>query len=283
MKIRRLVIWACLVVGMAGAGDAREMPEEVRRFLENYLKDPNASWGFSRVKQRIGLCDSSVQLKDLSVRALEIYRLKHGFLNTYPDTIPFSEIIEPTSRWLVVVMAHNKPLYKLNLDNIGEKPGITRASIPPRGSNFGCRIWDPLLKAYPESTGINPILFEEPGHRGESVLYFQQNGPRKIHNVSVQFERSDNPIHTMNPSLMLFTGSIETLDDSKKLIRHWKSRGINEVGINPNPENIEHQRRHHAAPESEPITIKMYWKDGELIQEKVTESHVPGTVIGSEK
>ena len=225
--MRRLVILACLVVGMAGAGDAREMPAEVRRVLDNYTKDSTVRLGLLHVK-RGGLIDESIQLKDLRLRAIEVYWVKRDIpIDAYPDTIAFSEIIEPIGFWRVLVMAHNKPLYELVLRVEATGPRFFSASYPARGSSFRCPMWEPLLKAYPEPTEINPIFVTTAPLRlgyfseGDHFLYFEQKGPRKIYYIQYESDEEEDRLTRILP------GSMETLNDSRKLMEHWKKRGIN--------------------------------------------------------
>gem|GEM_PF-6826012 len=206
------------MAGVVCSGYAQQdLPIEIRNFLENYVKDSTAKWGPLKYKRR-GTIPDSIQIKDLRLRALQIYRFKDIYLNEYPDTIALDEVIEPDILWRVLVMAHNKPLYELMLNNKTGEPRITEATFPtPIGSELRSNIWGPLLKAYPESTGINPILIGS--SKNHSFLYFKQKGPRKIYYCN----RRDGKKHDSLDSL--FTASIETLDDSRKLI-NWKKREI---------------------------------------------------------
>jgi hypothetical protein len=79
-------------------------------------------------------------------------------------------------------------------------------------------MWNSVLKAYPESAGINPVIVSRwNGSSMDSFLYFKQKGPRKIFFF-----------HGWNDTLnSMFTASIETLDDSKKLIEYWKKKELN--------------------------------------------------------
>jgi hypothetical protein len=228
--MRKLMIFALFAVGLAAFGGyAQEMPEEIKAFLDNYTKDSTAKWGPLKYK-RWGTIPSSVQIKDLRFRTLQIYNFKRDVpLNKYSDTVTLSEVIAPNGFWRVLVMAHNKPLYELTIDNRNRKPIVTEAAVPaPIGSDFGSStLWDPLLKKYLESTGINPILVGTSsltnGSFGQyQFLYFKQLGPRKIYYAN---RRGYNP--TLDS---LFTASIETLDDSKKLV-NWKKRDIAESEI----------------------------------------------------
>jgi hypothetical protein len=210
------------VIGVAVGGYTQKVPIEVKSVLENYVKDSTTSFGLLYAKKR-GRISDSVRIKDLRLKAIEIYKIKHIFLSAYPDTVPFNEIIEPSGHWLILVMAHNKPLYELYLDNAKGKPIFVGVGSLPSDGGF---VWHPILETHPESTEISSVLFSQSGWfpigPREFFIYFKQKGPRKIYYLS------PNPLN--DPLKKLFTGSIKTLDDSKMLIEYWKKQGLNEVG-----------------------------------------------------
>ena len=218
-KMLFLVFLLCL------QASAQELPVEVRRFLENYTKDSTAQWGPIDARSAGRFSSESVRIKDLRVgRVIEIYQLRHTFLDKYPDTVPFSEIIESTKHWLVLITAYNQPLYELLLRNPGGKPEFFGMRSLPIGSRRR-EMWDLLLKGYPEATKINPIFFSRFGFTvgsREAIFYFPQKGPRKIYFIGPRFD--EDPLNT------LLSNSINVLDDSKILIEYWKKLGLNEVG-----------------------------------------------------
>jgi hypothetical protein len=212
------------VVLAAGGGYAQEMPEEIKAFLDNYLK---SSTNFMRpldLKNR-GVIPASVELKDIRVRAFQVYEFKGISFNDYPDNVALNEIIFPTFLWRVLVIAHNKPLYDFWLNNKTGEPKSYMARIPSPGSEFKSDLWGPLLKVYPESTGIKPVLVSFGLSQGFTqqhyLLYFPQLGSRKIYNGhKYGFSSIDT----------LLSASIETLDDSKTLIKYLKKREANGEG-----------------------------------------------------
>ena len=232
--MRRLVAVVFCVVSMAGLGYAqhgvlKEIPKETRAaevkiFLDNYSKDSTAKYGPLYAK-RAGHFNDSVKIRDLKTRTIEIYDFKHTFLEAHPDTIPFSELIQPSGYWFVMVMAHNKPLYQLALRNLtGEPEFVGMVYLGPNSKSS--KMWELLLETYPESSGINPVFFSPYGWAfgsKERFLYFEQKGPRKIYYLRTG--------RLSDPLAELFPSSIKTLDDSKKLVEYWKKRGLNEVGL----------------------------------------------------
>ena len=188
--------------------------------MDNYVKDSTEQrWGPLRRKEE-GVIPATMPIRELRFRALQIYVFKEASLNEYPDDVALSEVIEPNGLWRILVTAQNQPRYELMLDNRTGKPKIVRTTIffakaPDSIINSGST-WGPLLMAYPESTGINPVLLAVRGRSG-NFLYFKQLGQRKIYYIDK---------HGYNPTLAsLFTASIETLDDSKKLV-NWAKRDI---------------------------------------------------------
>jgi len=192
-----------------------EVPKEITRILDNYLKDSTAEYG-PLFAQEWRFLNKSIQIKDLKVgRPIPEYMLRHTILDTCPDTIPFYKIIEPTGRWFLPIVAHGKPQYELGLMKFMNS--WIFFSLGEVTTNDTIGVWGPLLKAYPESTGINPILLLE--SRTRKYLYFPQIGPRKIYSIRYGYKND------------IFPGSIDTLDDSRKLIEYWKKSGNKEIGI----------------------------------------------------
>jgi hypothetical protein len=231
--MRKLIVFAFVVIVVVGVGYGQTR-EEIKAFAENYAKDSTASFGKVHLKKKA----VSVQPKDLSVRVIELYRFKHIFLDAYPDTIPFNELIEPSGFWRVLVMSHNKPLYELFLDNSKGQPEIMGSSSISSDNHY---IWGPLLKDYPESTDITPILFSPlgvPFVPEDCVFYFKQKGPRKI-----RYLRIRSSIPSDIPSSISY---LDSLKDSKELIKHWKKQGLNKVGI-----SAEERERRRATLEAE--------------------------------
>jgi len=221
--MRKLMVVVFVVVGIVSVGYSYEMPEDVKRFLDNYVKDSTADGGrFLRYKKE-GIIPASVQFNDLRLRALQVYYFKMIFLdetslNEYPDTVALSEIIMPTNQWRVLVMAHNKPLYEFMLVRRNGELRFSGGSFPSPGSSFRCSMWEPLLESYPESTGINPVfVIADPFRSGfnSGFLYFPQKGPRKVYYIKRGYGKPER-----DTLAALFSGSIKDLDDSKKFIAH---------------------------------------------------------------
>jgi hypothetical protein len=214
-----------------GYAQLRETPKEVKVFLGNYIKDSTAKWGPLHAKGREYFADS-IQIKDLRVRAVEVYMIKPVSFDAISDTVPLSEIISPTGLWRVLVMARGKPLYELHMEYAGTgTPRYFQASYPNPGESFNVEMWNSLLDAYPESTGINPVFvtldFAKAHlgnfYLGDNFLYFRQKGPRQIHYLEPRW--GNDTLKT------LFPGSIKNLDDSKKIVELLKKRELNKKTV----------------------------------------------------
>jgi hypothetical protein len=226
------LIVALLALTAVGEGSvyAQEVPKEIKLFLENYNKDSTVEGGPLHAKKSRFLSDT-VKIKDVSVgRVLQRYKFKHVFLDEYPDTIAFSEIIEPSGSWCVLITAHGKPAYELwlKLDKTSGKVRFAGMSeLSPEGG-----MWSELEKAYPVSSGINPLyftMFDSP-----YLLYFKQLGPRKLCYYYIGGVKDERLAER-------FPGPIGNLGDSRRYIEYLKMKGINEIGMSR--EQLEDKRR----------------------------------------
>ena len=222
--MRKIIVVVFLMVCMTGDGYAQQMPVEVKNYMENYFKSSRAEIKLSNIKSKSLSSDwvQTVYVEDLRVgRVLEMYITKEISLEKYSDTVSFSEIIQPYGQWRVLITAHNKPLYQITVGYLDGKIDFLMGGSGKYDKDF----WDPLLEAYPESTGVNPVLVTTDhtmfgfGNDGDWFLYFNQKGPRKIHHVKRSWARSNVELDT------LFSGSIKDLDDSRKFVRYKKRGG----------------------------------------------------------
>jgi hypothetical protein len=213
---------AILALTAVGEGSvyAQEVPKEIKMFLENYNKDSTVEGGPLYAKSSRFLSDT-VRIKDVGVgRVLQGYKIKHVFLNEYPDTVAFSELIEPTGKWYVLITAHGKPAYELwlRLDKISGKVRYAGMStVAPDGG-----MWGELEKAYPVSTGINPLYFTT--FDNPYLLYFKQLGPRKLYYCYTGVVKDERLAER-------FPGPMGNLGDSKLYIEYLKMQGLNEIGM----------------------------------------------------
>ncbi|MCL2182411.1 MAG: hypothetical protein FWB85_02950 [Chitinispirillia bacterium] len=203
--------------GKVQMGWSAEMPPEAAKLLENYVSNLSANNGplFAQV---FNLLSDSVRVRDLTVgRAVPKYKFKHVFLNAYPDTVPFCEIIEPVGEWYAPILFGGSPQYELSLRQLDGKWEISAISSISR---VGDSMWDLLEEFYAKSAEVSPVLFT---FEQERYLYFPQLGPRKIHYLRHGSAESD-------PLAAVLPGTISTPGDSKNVMEHWKRQGHDEVG-----------------------------------------------------
>jgi hypothetical protein len=231
--MKKCIVLVFFVIGVASVGYAREIPVEVKRFLEDHVKDSTSDSGPLSAKAW-GFLDNAVQLKDVRVeRILKGYKFKHVFLDEYPDTVHFSEIIEPSGDWRALITGNGKPAYELciTLDKLtGKVRYAGKIKLPPDGG----AMWRSLLKVYPESTGINPIYIS---YNTQFLLYFQEIGSKKL----CYSNRGISNYEILAEWLPCPQSATDTLSDSKRFIEYLRMRGINEVGMSR--ERIEERRR----------------------------------------
>jgi len=207
--MRKQISIILFLAGIASWCYAQKAPKEVMEIMKNYVKDSTAEDGFLSAKQWLKNVES-ISAADIEVgEPIQEYRVKYNMLDSCSDTISFNELIEPRDYWIFPIRAKERYLYEVMVSKYNSVWHISgRAELPTDN------MWEQFRLAYPESTGINPVLVID----GLSqYFYFKQKGPRKIFYIRPGFQ---------NDSIEMVTpGSIQALDDSKKLIRHWKNQG----------------------------------------------------------
>lgn len=188
---------------------AQDVPAEIIEIINNYSKDSTAEYGFLFAKKWLHL-SSSAQLKDIKIgKPIQEFGVKYSALDTCSDTVSLNEIIEAKDSWHIPIMIGDQPAYELELRKKSGNWRFSKMSDLPTGN-----MWDQLRFAYPESSGIKPVLVVDGLSK---YFYFKQKGPRKIYYIRSGYQ---------NDSLEMVTpGSISALSDSKKLIQHWKKQG----------------------------------------------------------
>jgi len=206
----KLLAFAIIVIlNMTSGGYSQEVPAGIIELMENYTKDSTFKFGLSYAKKWLHLNDS-IQLKDLKIgRPVQEFRVKYPVLDTCSDTASFNKIIEAKDHWHMPVMVGDQALYELELTKTDGKWRFFSMGDLPTDN-----MWTQLQNAYPESSGINPVLVVD----GISeFFYFKQKGIRKIYYIRPGYQ---------NDSLeRVLPGSINSLNDSKELIKHWKRQG----------------------------------------------------------
>lgn len=234
--MRKRIIAILIMALIASWCNSQDVPAEITEILNGYLDNPTAEYGFLFAKKWLHLSDS-IQLTDVKVgRPIQEFTVKYPVLDTCSDTIPFYQIIKATNYWLVPVLIGDKPLYELELSKSTGKWQFSKIRDLPSGN-----MWDQLSSVYSESTETNPVLVVDGLSK---YFYFKQKGPRKIYYIRPGYK---------NDSLEMITpGSLRALDDSKKLIKHWKEQG---KGSNNSLDNLlkRNSEQNHEVNEHFPL------------------------------
>jgi len=207
--MRKQIAVLFLLAGMACLCHAQNVPKEVMEIMKDYVKDSTAEDGFLTAKHWLKNSES-ISAADIEVGIpIQEYRIRYSMLDTCTDTIPFYRLLEPKDYWIFPVKSKDRYLYEVNVSKFEGKWHISgRAELPSDN------MWHQLRSAFPESSGVNPMLVVDGISK---YLYFKQKGLRKIYYIKPGFQ---------NDSLeMVTTSSMSALDDTKKLVRHWKKQG----------------------------------------------------------
>jgi hypothetical protein len=207
--MRKQIAGILLLASMASWCYGQYAAKEVMEIMKDYVSDSTAEDGFLSAKHWLKNIES-ISAADIEVgQPIQEYRIKYNMLDTCADSIPFYKLLEPKDYWIFPIRTKDRYLYEVNVSKFEGKWHISgRAELPSDN------MWQQLRSAFPESTGINPMLVVDGLSK---YLYFKQKGLRKIYYIKPGFQ---------NDSLeMVTTSSMSALDDTKKLLRHWKKKG----------------------------------------------------------
>ncbi len=214
--MRKHLLCLILAAGMAGPSHAREVPEGVQRMIDTLLTDSMTDCGLAYTKRVLHL-DSGLQLSDIEAGVpLEKYIFRYAALDTCDVNAPVQELIEPANVWLVPIRTRTKERYLYYVEVY--KKGDVWKRI---GMGEGDRgIWQRLRKAYPESTGVNPILVS---YCGQDFLHFPQKGVRNLFSVQhLRMNRKETSSREKGTPYANMSYSLDTLDDSRPVVRYLK-------------------------------------------------------------
>ena len=205
----RLLTLALLgILGIASIGYSQEIPDGMKKIMEQLQTDPKADYGFNFAKEQ-RFIESDVQFKDWFVGLpIEFYKLNGEALEKADGNSAISTLIAPTGIWYVPVRISGKYIYytEVFVENNKFK------SIGCGDKVLGFHYWDKVREKYPEESGIRPIVI---GLVGNKFIYFPNNKDGK----SLFCAR--NP--KWNDELSKITSkSLDELDDNAKIIRYWK-------------------------------------------------------------
>jgi len=206
MRLLTLVLLG--ILGMAGTGYSQEIPEGMKKIMEQLQIDPKAESGFDYAKESMFI-GSDVQFKDWFVGLpIEFYRLNDVALDKAETSNKVTELIVSTNMWRIPIRINGYYIYhvKVFLENNKYK------SIGCGEGVIGFHAWDTLRKKYPEESGVRPIVIDL---REGNFIHF----PNKKDGKSLFCSR--NP--KWNDELSKITSkSLDDMDDDVKIIKYWK-------------------------------------------------------------
>jgi len=207
--MRLLILVLLGILGMAGTGHSQEIPEGMKKIMEQLQTDPKAESGFDYAK-KARFIGSDVQFKDWFVGLpIEFYKFDGEALEKADTNNKIMELIVSTNIWRIPIRVNGHYLY--NVKVFGENNKYK--SIGCGEGVIGFHTWDTLRKKYPEESGVRPIVI---GEVGDKFIYF----PDKKDGKSLFCAR--NP--KWNDNLSKITSkSLDNLDSNAKMIRYWKA------------------------------------------------------------
>ncbi len=209
---RVLTIILLGILGMTGIGYSQEIPDGMKKIMEQLQTDPKANSGFDYAKMR-GYIDSDVQFKDWFVGLpIEFYKLNGEALEKADDSSTVSTLIVPTGMWYIPVRVSGKYIYHVKV--FYENNTFTTCGCGEK--ILGFHTWDKVRGKYPEESGVRPVVI---ALREGDFIHF----PHKKDGKSLFCSR--NP--KWNDDLSKITSkSLDELDDDAKIIKYWKEEWI---------------------------------------------------------
>jgi hypothetical protein len=169
--MNKILIMLLLMAGMAGWSHAQQVPKEVQNIIDNYTKDSSMDFGFNFVKKAYKL-DKDLGLSDIMVGAqLEVYGFNYKLLDSCSDTVSIKKIIQPANIWYMLIEAHGKYIYDIEIYK--EKGKWVPCGL---GKDVAHRLQD-VMTERPHIFKTNPILIEDAIRK---YLYFPQSESHKL-------------------------------------------------------------------------------------------------------
>ena len=210
--LRVLTIILLGVWGMTGIGYSQEIPDGMKKIMEQLQTDPKAESGFDYAKMR-GYIGSDVRFEDWFVGLpIEFYKLNGEALEKADDSSTVSTLIVPTGMWYTPVRVSGKYIYHVKVFH--ENNNFTTCGCGEE--IIGFHTWDKVREKYPEGSGARPVVI---ALREGNFIHF----PHKKDGKSLFCSR--NP--KWNDDLSKITSkSLDELDDDAKIIKYWKENSI---------------------------------------------------------
>lgn len=209
------------IILLASSLFAQQVPPEVQKMIDGYIKDSTADFGFIIAKRNLGI-DQSLQLADIRVgRPIEVYHIRYSLLDTCGNDLPVRDFTNSSNIWIFPVQARGKFIYDIEIAKWKDGKWHWTASNGLSQESW----WSKLRKAYPESSTVQPILIRD-GVR--EYLHFPQKSAFNLFMIKHGNEQDTFSLHSSN--------SIDSLDDSRRFlsyqIERWKQDKPNRDAIN---------------------------------------------------
>lgn len=210
--IRLLTLTLLGILGMAGIGYSQDIPDGMKKIMEQLQTDPKAEFGFNYAKgQRF--IGSDVQFEDWFVGLpIEFYKLNGEALEKADSNNEIMELIVSTNTWRIPIRINGHYIYHVMVVDENNK----YRSFGCGEEVIGFKTWDKVREKYPEEAGVRPIVI---ALREGDFIHF----PNKKDGKSLFCSR--NP--KWNDDLSRITSkSLDDLDDDMKIIRYWKDNWV---------------------------------------------------------
>lgn len=201
------------LLGFAGLGYSCEIPEGVKKLVEQFKTDPEIKYGINHAKKRRYI-EHNVKPEDIHIGLpIEHYRINYNRDSIDINNVNIRSVITPTDIWYIPFRVENKYSYHVKVFYLNGK-------YLARGCGEGVidrHTWNKVRKKYPESTGITPIYIEA-GRK--KLLHFPNEKPNNIFYVrSAKFRDSLS---------LMSSQSLDSLDDIKTVLyfrqKDWERR-----------------------------------------------------------
>jgi hypothetical protein len=214
MRMLYLLLIVCTCIYKPGVSNP--VPEKLRALIITYTKDSTTAFGFEGFKSNNEV-EKPLIFNDIRVGSpVEVYYIVNDKLEKLPDSMPVEAFIVPTGRWKAPIYYKGRCAYFISTCQKEQSWIFCGAEC--------CAIakeWDKMRKAWPENSGIIPVLIEFGVY---TALYFPQKGK---HNLTFMFGDNDAVRASTNYAI---------LDDSKKglsqLKKYWET---SKKGLRENP------------------------------------------------
>lgn len=197
------------LLGIASIGYSQEIPDGVKKYMDQLQNDPTVKYGFDWAKQW-RFVDQNVQFQDWYVGSpFQFYDLPIKEIEIATKDSKFEDLIKPTNRWLIPIKIKNYGyVYHVlvKVDGEGFKPiGCGEGVLGKR--------WNDVRRRFPEESGVIPIFIDNP----YSLLYF----PHKKNGKNIFHVRNTKWNDAMSKTT---SKSIDELDDGKTIIPLLKDK-----------------------------------------------------------